>query len=97
MFSNRFRFETGFFSSSDEYQHIIKVAEKLLAPLGLDFLQFSLSLRYYSLRVELFNRVSIIILVMVFLIKALCNFEKPLTVHQYMYLMFQVQMLRITC
>lgn len=85
------------FFSSDEYQHIIKVAEKLLAPLGLDFLQFSLSLRYYSPRVELFNRVSIIILVMVFLIKALCNFEKPLTLHQYMYQLFQVQMLRIIC
>lgn len=34
------------------------MAENLLAPLGLNFLQFSLSLRYYSPRVELFNRVA---------------------------------------
>ena len=34
---------------------------------------------------------------MVFLVEARCNFEKPLTVHQCMYLPFQVQTLRIIC
>ena len=42
----------------DEYQHILQAAGQLLAPLGLNFLKFSLSLRYYSPRVELFNKVS---------------------------------------
>ena len=42
----------------DEYQHIFQAAGKLLPPLGLNFLKFSLSLRYYSPRVELFNKVS---------------------------------------
>lgn len=43
---------------ADEYQHILQAAGQLLAPLGLNFLKFSLSLRYYSPRVELFNKVS---------------------------------------
>ena len=42
----------------DEYQHILQAVGQLLAPLGLNFLKFSLSLRYYSPRVELFNKVS---------------------------------------
>lgn len=46
---------------ADEYQHILQAAGQLLAPLGLDFLKFSLSLRYYSPRVELFNKVSYVI------------------------------------
>ncbi|XP_068732744.1 UDP-glucose:glycoprotein glucosyltransferase 1-like [Montipora capricornis] len=50
--------KTAFSHNSDEYQHIFQVAGKLLAPLGLNFLKFSLSLRYYSPRVELFNKVA---------------------------------------
>ena len=42
---------------SDEYKDVLKTAGQLLAPIGLNFLQFSLSLRYYSPRVELFNKV----------------------------------------
>ncbi|XP_067039989.1 UDP-glucose:glycoprotein glucosyltransferase 1-like [Acropora muricata] len=47
-----------FSHDSDEYQHIFQAARKLLPPLGLNFLKFSLSLRYYSPRVELFNKVA---------------------------------------
>lgn len=47
-----------FSSFADEYKHILQAAGQLLAPLGLNFLKFSLSLRYYSPRVELFNKVS---------------------------------------
>lgn len=47
-----------YFAFPDEYQHIFQAAGKLLPPLGLNFLKFSLSLRYYSPRVELFNKVS---------------------------------------
>ena len=47
-----------FCSFADEYKHILQAAGQLLAPLGLSFLKFSLSLRYYSPRVELFNKVS---------------------------------------
>lgn len=50
--------QISFSQDSDEYQHILQAAGQLLAPLGLDFLKFSLSLRYYSPRVELFNKVA---------------------------------------
>ncbi|KAL9964464.1 hypothetical protein ACROYT_G028110 [Oculina patagonica] len=50
--------DKSFSQDSEEYEHILQAAEQLLAPLGLNFLQFSLSLRYYSPRVELFNKVA---------------------------------------
>ena len=41
----------------DQYNFIVELAEKLLSPTLLNLLKFSLSIRYYSPTVELFNQV----------------------------------------
>ena len=99
VFSNTFRFETDFFLLrwiSTYYKSYRKVTSSF----SFEYYSYNFPCRKdinYSPRVELFNRVSVIILVMVFVVEALCNFEKPLTIHQCMYLPFQVQTLRIIC
>jgi len=47
------------FFLSDRYQNILHNADQLLSPLGLQLLKFSLSIRNYSPRIAMFNRVSL--------------------------------------
>jgi hypothetical protein len=42
---------------SDQYNFILQSAGKLLSPTVLNLFKFSLSIRYYSPTIELFNQV----------------------------------------